>query len=127
MKPKHFLLPSLLVLVGLVCSCQSVPHDPRVRLEPGLRGTVSVTNVITMTNDADFARIQVTLYNRTSQIRHVEARVSWLDFQGMAQDSLTENWQFISLGSYGEARFQSTAPNSKTKDFRVYIQRKRTN
>ena len=127
MQPKYSLLTAILVIAGLACSCRSLPSDPRVRMEPHLNSTVAVTNVVTTTNEADLTQVQVILGNRTSRTQQVEVRVSWLDDQGLVQDSLTEHWQTVSVGRSVEARFKSTAPSPEAKDFRVYIQRKRTN
>ena len=151
MKKSLCLIIGLAGMVGLACcGCQNTVNtvanadrnmaenriaDSRFITDGFLRDRLVLVSLRTAETSDGLMRMQLEAVNaRTGMFSQlwswmtgenpypIRYRVTWLDDQGMAMESILSDWQEVQVIP-GETLFiQSIAPNRKCKDFRINLQ-----
>lgn len=129
------------ILIMLVLSGCYEQKDPRINLDPDVRGNTLGSNVITkpisdlvnliigkgivitevktVRNQSGFMTVQVRGVNESVAKRLFEYKTEWLDKDGIMLDTVTDNWMPVSVMGTSEFAFKVIATRREASDYRI--------
>jgi uncharacterized protein YcfL len=98
-----------------------VVNDKRVEADSGLVEKAKCVGV-RETVVGDLVKIQVEIYNSTTQTQTIHYRFEWYDSAGIFVDSPMSIWKSETLQAKETKPLVSIAPNPNARDFRLKLQ-----
>jgi uncharacterized protein YcfL len=109
---------ALLLLAG----CASRAPDPRLTLEPGLKGKIRVEPLVVRVNDRGVTDARLVVHNTdTGKTRAFEYRVQWADDQGFPIGTVTGNWNRFAIPPGASHTLSVTGPSPSAASFNIYL------
>ena len=111
------------VIAGGCVATNIPPMDRRVTVAADLGTRVYVTDVRCAKGNGDYATFQANVVNNTSSDLGVEWKVTWLDADGIAVDSLVSTWNKLMLAPNDVVALKNTSPRVDAADMLFYVRR----
>ncbi|HEV7302115.1 MAG TPA: YcfL family protein [Tepidisphaeraceae bacterium] len=91
------------------------------------RDYAKVLDVRQSTVSGDIMKVQVEVRNDNLRPGNLDYKFEWFDESGMIVNSPSSTWQALEILKGETKSLSSVAPNSRAKDFRLKIERRRRN
>ena len=101
--------------------CASGLKDSRVSISPEIDGDIKLRGLTAGRADNGHVMVDAEIGNCERHVEQFQYRVTWIDSNGLAVDSLNSNWTAATLSPKGTERLRLVSPVASAENFKLEL------